>query len=233
MNRTYKIIIIAIVLILGAYGALLFFRASSKTAPTESKNLETVKNIKIIAFGDSLTAGYNLPLQEAYPAQLETKLNELGISAQVVNSGVSGETTKGNLERANFIKSQNPDMVILGIGGNDALRSLLVTETKSNIEKTIQILTAGQNPPKIILLQMQAPLNSGQVYKQEFDKIYTSLAKAYNITLAPFITEEIFFDSSNLLPDGIHLNKKGYGQVVEKYILPAVLDNLTQPIAKG
>lgn len=226
MNRTYKILIFVVILILSGWGALLFFRSSSKTAPTQSTNLETVKNIKIIAFGDSLTAGYNLPLQEAYPAQLETKLTELGISAQVVNSGVSGETTKGNLERANFIKSQNPDIVILGIGGNDALRSLLVTETKSNIEKTIQILTAGENPPKIILLQMQAPLNSGQVYKQEFDKIYTSLAKAYNVTLAPFITEEIFFDSSNLLPDGIHLNKKGYGQVVEKYIIPAILPKL-------
>lgn len=230
MNQIYKILIFIIFCILVMYAAFLFLRSDSKSLPSPTiNNVELPKDIKIIAFGDSLTAGYNLPSQEAYPAQLEVKLTELGFSVKVINSGVSGETTKGNLERAEFIKSQDPNIVILGIGGNDALRSLSVSETKSNIEKTIQILQAGENSPEIILLQMQAPLNSGSLYKQEFDKIYTSLASTYNVTLVPFITEEVFFDPTNMLSDGIHLNKKGYEQVIIKYILPAILDKFKKP----
>ncbi len=210
--------------------ALLFFTFSfrPKTQPTSEMpaQSQTAKNIQIIAFGDSLTAGYDIPTGEGYPAQLEAELSAAGYSVRVINSGVSGETTRGNLERAPFIRSQNADIILLGIGGNDALRSLPVTETKSNIEKTIQILQAGENSPTVILLQMQSPINSGLAYKQAFDAIYESIAKTYNLELVPFITQEIFFDSTNLLSDGIHLNKKGYGEVVRRHILPAVLKSL-------
>ncbi len=227
MNRTYKIFFsFGVILLCVALFFILSHRADPQAvsvAPTQS---QTPKNIKIIAFGDSLTAGYNLPLIESYPAQLESRLTETGFSVQVINSGVSGETTRGNLERAQFIRSQNPDIVLLGIGGNDAIRSLSVTETKNNIEKTIKILQGGEKPPVVFLLQMQSPLNSGFSYKQSFDKIYPSLAKTYNLKLVPFITKEIFFDSTNLL-DGIHLNKKGYGEIVDQYILPAVVRKLS------
>lgn len=223
MKQIYKIII-ALVLVGVTMAVVISLRnndvrkaQTNSSVPTESK-----RDVKIVAFGDSLTAGYNLPSSESYPAQLEARLAGAGYSVQVINSGVSGETTRGNLERAQFIRSQNPDIVILGIGGNDALRSLPVAETKSNIEKTIQTLKGGENAPTVFLLQMQSPLNSGFAYKQAFDAIYPSVAKSYGVTLIPFLTEEVFLDSSNLLSDGIHLNKKGYGLVVDKYILPAV-----------
>jgi len=179
---------------------------------------------EIIAFGDSLTAGFGLPLEESYPAQLEARLKTNGISAKVINAGVSGETTRGNLERAAFVRGQNPDIVLLGIGGNDALRALPIAETYKNISETIEILKSGTNPPVVILLKMQSPLNGGVGYKLEFDKIYEGLSDEHNILLAPFITTEVFLKRENKLPDGIHLNKAGYGQVIDLYLYKTVSD---------
>lgn len=178
--------------------------------------------IQIIAFGDSLTAGYNLPQEEAYPAQLEKVLRDKGYDVSVINSGVSGETTRGNLERAPFIRSQNSDIVILGIGGNDALRFLPVDDTRQNIISTIDILRSGTNPPEVFLLQMQAPLNVGLTYKQEFDSLYQEIARKKDLVLIPFITDEIFLNPENKLSDGIHYNQQGYQKVVEKYLLPQI-----------
>lgn len=187
-------------------------------------------DIKIIAFGDSLTAGYNLSNDESYPAQLENILKSRGYSVTVINAGVSGETSRGNLERADFISEQNPDIVLLGIGGNDALRSLPIKETKNNIINTINILKTNPNPPVIILLQMQAPLNSGLAYKKQFDEIYPEIVDETDVLLVSFITTEIYFDPQNKLPDGIHLNKIGYRKVIDNYLLPdliKVLDKIT------
>ncbi len=228
MKQIYKILFVTAIVGLGlVLWAIFSERQTSQNEPKPAPKTQNAKEIKILAFGDSLTAGYNLPSGESYPSQLEVKLSEAGFSVQVINSGVSGETTRGNLERAEFIRSQNPDIVLLGIGGNDALRSLPVAETKSNMDKTIRILQGKANPPVVLLLQMQSPLNSGFSYKQVFDAIYPNLANTYKLELVPFLTEEIFLDSTNLLPDGIHLNKKGYGQVVEQHILQAVIQKLS------
>jgi acyl-CoA thioesterase-1 len=229
MKLIYKIfIIIAVIIIIVAI--YFFLRGPQQTNNNLQEKVFTQDNteIKIIAFGDSLTAGYNLLSYESYPAQLESRLTEAGFSVKIINSGVSGETTRGNLERANFIRSQNPDIVLLGIGGNDALRSLSVADVKSNIEKTIQILQSGENPPQVFLLQMQAPLNSGFAYKRQFDAVYPTLAKIYEIELVPFLTVEIFLDSSNVLSDGIHLNKQGYRKVVNQHIFPALTKELSR-----
>ncbi len=184
--------------------------------------------IKIIAFGDSLTAGYGLPVEESYPAQLESALQAAGYDVTVINSGVSGETTKGNLERAAFIRSQNPDIVLLGIGGNDALRLLPVTEARKNIAQTIQILKRGKNPPVVLLLKMQAPLNVGLGYKQEFDALYDALGEEQGIVVVPFLTTEIFLSKENKISDGIHLNQVGYRKVVEQYLLPTLTQILKE-----
>ena len=226
MKPIYKILIAILFLALSFGLWFIFSKEETPITPSSTQNTATAKDFKIVAFGDSLTAGYNLPASESYPAELESRLSGLGFSVQVINSGVSGETTRGNLERAPFIRSQNPEIVLLGIGGNDALRSLPVTETKKNMAETIRILQSGTNPPTVLLLQMQSPLNSGFAYKQSFDAIYPSLASTYNTPLVAFLTEEIFLNSSNLLSDGIHLNKKGYAEAVEKHILPAVIENL-------
>lgn len=224
MKKTSSIIIITI--LITAIGAGFFLMRqkgeSSVIKPgadvTVGEGEESSPETLIIAFGDSLTAGYRLPLSESYPAQLEAKLVSEGFSVRVINAGVSGETTQGNRERAEFIRGQNPNIVILGIGGNDALRALPLSETKKNIQATIEALLSGMEPPKIILLKMQAPLNSGIAYKKEFDAIYEDIAEAYDIPLVPFLVLEVFLNSKYMLDDGIHPNKDGYNVLVEKYI---------------
>lgn len=222
-------IYILIILIIAA--GIAVFVATQESAPIPASTLteevgEAVKPFTIIAMGDSLTAGYGLPLSESYPAQLEARLNEAGYAVRVINAGVSGETTRGNLERASFIRNQNPDIVLLGIGGNDALRFLPLSETEVNLRTTIETLMSGDNPPMLILLGMQAPLNAGPAYKQSFDALYTSLADEYEITLIPFITEDVFLDPLLKLEDGIHLNNAGYARVVDTYLIPALTSRI-------
>jgi acyl-CoA thioesterase-1 len=184
--------------------------------------------ITIIAFGDSLTAGYGLSASEAYPAQLEAALVSVGKSVRVINEGVSGETTSENLERAVSVRAQNPDIVLLGIGGNDALRQLPVEDTRRNITQTIDILRGGENPPVVVLLRMQAPITSGLSYKQTFDALYTEIAESKRVILSPFLSTEVYLEGPNRLPDGIHLTAQGYGIIVEEYLLPILIPLLTQ-----
>ena len=224
MNKKILYSVLFLVLLAGS-AWFLFTRDTAPVPKAERVESEVVvtDTLKIIAFGDSLTAGYGVLQSEAYPAQLETALTKAGYLVSVINAGVSGETTRGNLERANFIQSQNPDIVIVGIGGNDALRSLPIEETEKNIRATIDILQSSVVPPQILLLKMQAPLNAGTAYKQQFDSLFETLALEKGLTLVPFITEDIFLDKANKISDGIHYNQLGYQKVVEQHIFPAVL----------
>lgn len=226
MKATTRLTIIG----LGAILLLSYFFWPSQEARVISNLPERVSEsgeaINIIAFGDSLTAGFGLPISETYPAQLELALRAQNYDVKVVNSGVSGETTRGNLERAEFIRKQNPDIVLLGIGGNDALRRLPLEETEKNLEETITILQSGNNPPIVILLSMQAPINLGLGYKQDFDSLYKDLAAKNEILLVPFITTEVFLKSGNRSPDGVHLSAQGYKDVIELYLLPTLTEVL-------
>lgn len=219
-------------IIVGIAGLWWFFlipESTEQTSPNVALGETTSdESIKIIAFGDSFTAGYGVSQAEAYPAQLEVALREKGYAVSVINSGVSGETTRGNLERANFIRSQDPNIVILGIGGNDALRALPLQETEKNIRATVRVLQSGEQPPYVLLLQMQAPLNSGREYKEQFDALYETIAIDNELVLIPFITEEIFLNTENKLPDGIHYNQAGYKLVIDQYLLPNLEEILDQ-----
>ncbi len=223
MKRTINLPTLLIFVVLLLVGGFWLFGGDDAPA-VESREITSASGVKIIAFGDSLTAGYGLPASEGYPALLEADLKERGHTVSVINSGVSGETTRGNLERAQFIRNQNPDIVILGIGGNDALRLLPVEETRSNIQKTITILKSGVNPPVIVLLGMQAPINVGLGYKRTFDALYEELAEENELLLVPFITAEVFLDSANKLNDGIHYNKQGYQKVIDLYLGEPISD---------
>jgi len=224
MNLTIKKLALIIILPLILLGYFFFGRDNNDTviANLPERENTTTMGTKIITYGDSLTAGYGLSASETYPAQLEAKLKAEGYEVEVINAGVSGETTKGNLERVDFVKKQNPDLVILGIGGNDALRLLPVAETRKNIDEALTKLASGANPPVVLLLQMQAPLTAGLGYKQEFDVMYEELATKHEALLVPFLTAELFFDNKNKLGDGIHYNALGYSKVVDKYIYPVV-----------
>lgn len=228
MENIVKLTVI-VVLLAGVGGYFLFSSDNNKKVlGTIPEKKVSMTGVKIVAFGDSLTAGYGLPVNESYPAQLEVALKDKGRTVSVINAGVSGETTRGNLERAPFIRSQNPDIVLLGIGGNDALRALPVEETKKNISDTVDILKSGGNPPVVILLQMQAPLNAGLGYKRTFDALYQDIATSKKVMLLPFLTTEIFLNQENKISDGIHLNKVGYGKVVQQYLLEPVTEVVTK-----
>lgn len=223
--KNFKLILIILIplVLVGFFLARIFFNDSDSNFSNEN-NLE--EEYTIIAFGDSLTAGYGLPLYESYPAQLEDKLKAEGLNVKVINAGVSGETTKGNNERANFVKEQKPDMVILGIGGNDALRALPILEMKNNMKSTIEIIKNAETKPKIILLQIQSPLNAGFKYKSEFDQVYKDLAKEYDLPLVPFLVSSVFLNPDLMLEDRIHPNKEGYKKLVDEYVAPAVLKEI-------
>lgn len=231
MNR--KKITISILFLVILSSSLFFVLGDKKNIQKNTKTdieqtfPEKSSEKLIIAFGDSLTAGYGLPEAESYPRQLEKKLRENGIAVKVINSGVSGETTAGNKERASFISSQNADIVLLGIGGNDALRFLKGEETFKNIDESVRILQSN-GKTKVILLSMQAPLNVGAEYKKDFDSLYQKIAEKHSLLVIPFITPEIFLNQDLKLSDGIHLNKEGYAAVVEAYIYPALYELLKE-----
>ncbi|MBP6888874.1 MAG: arylesterase [Candidatus Pacebacteria bacterium] len=203
-------------------GVLLFLKDSTTANTTTAKKQE--KTITIAAFGDSLTAGYGVDLTESYPYLLERKLQEEDISARVINMGVSGETTSGGLERVSFVLEQNPDIILLGLGANDMLRSLPPSLVKSNLETIIVGLLQGNK--KIILLGMKSVTTNGQTYRQEFDAIYSDLAKKYNLTLVPFFLEGVILRPTLNTNDGIHPNKSGYEKIVSENILPVLLPHL-------
>lgn len=218
------IIIVSVILIL--FLSWYFFLRRNDTKDIVLETNTDGSKYTIVAFGDSLTAGYGLPLSESYPAQLEEKLKVEGLNVKVINAGVSGETSKGNNERATFIKDQNPNMIIWGIGGNDALRALPVSEMKSNMESTIQILQSAESKPKILMLEMQSPLNAGFKYKNEFDAVYKDLSKKYDLPLIPFLVAKVFLDPNLMLQDRIHPNKDGYAKLIEDNILDVVLNEM-------
>lgn len=175
----------------------------------------------IIAFGDSLTAGYGVPLEESYPSLLEKELQKRNKNIVVVNMGISGETTTGGLDRVDFILSQKPSLILLGLGANDMLRSSSPIIAKENIRKMLQRITT--NNIKVILLGMKSVASNGKTYNDEFDVIYTTLAKEFNVPLVPFFLEGVTRNPSLNINDGIHPNKTGYEKIVEENILPVLL----------
>jgi acyl-CoA thioesterase I len=220
--------IISLIFVLALLGAVWWLFGTNDASRVPITTPATTGSIRIVAFGDSLTAGYGVPLADSYPSQLETLLRSEGYDVSVINAGVSGETTAGARERAEFIRSQNPAIVLLGIGGNDALRILPVTEAKENIRATIEALQAGEGAPTVVLLGMQAPLNAGFTYKADFDRMYEDIAQEFSIPLAPFIVRGVTLNPKYTIDDGIHLNRAGYRYIIDEYLAPEI-----RPLLEG
>jgi acyl-CoA thioesterase-1 len=181
------------------------------------------KNVKIInAFGDSLTAGYGLPLENSYPSILEKKLQASGYNYKVINSGLSGDTTAGGLSRIKWVLGSKPEIVILNLGANDSMRGLSVKEAKKNLSLIIEEIQ--KTKARILLCGMRSPRNMGEKYYKEFDAIYPELAKKYKLELVPFFLDKVALKQSLNIEDGIHPNEKGYKIIVEqnlwKHLLP-------------
>jgi acyl-CoA thioesterase-1 len=174
---------------------------------------------RILAFGDSLTAGFGLPPEQAFPARLEARLAALGVTADIINAGVSGDTTAGGLARIDWALGQKPDYVILALGANDALRGLDPKLTYANLDKILDRIAA--SGARTLLLGMLAPSNWGRDYQKTFDAIYPRLAAKHHVMLYPFFLEGVAMQASLNQPDGLHPNARGV-EVLAKRIAPYV-----------
>lgn len=180
--------------------------------------------ITILVLGDSLTAGYGLAEGEAFPAQLERALVAQGHSVRVINAGISGDTSAGGAARLAWSLADDPDLVILALGANDALRGLSPDQTRTNLEAIITRLQERQIG--VLLAGMLAPRNMGEVYYNSFDKIYPELAQEFAISFYPFFLEGVAGKPELNLADGIHPDETGV-QVMVEGILPLVEKELS------
>ena len=208
------------------YGALivaiqgLVACGSNPVAENKAQAQETAKvqqyDRLVVAFGDSLYAGYRLAPNEGLAPQLQAALQADGIHARVHNAGVSGDTTAAGKTRLAFVLDnldRKPDLVVLGLGGNDMLRGIKPAETKANMTAMLDELKRREIP--VVLTGMLAAPNLGQDYGNAFNAIFPQLAKQYDAPLYPFFLEGVVTDSGLMLPDNIHPNAKGVSRVVE------------------
>ena len=175
----------------------------------------------ILAFGNSLTAGFGVPDAQSYPARLQNILIENGYPHKVINAGVSGDTTAGGVRRIKWLMKNNPEIVILELGANDGLRGLSLQEMESNLEKIIFVCK--ENGAKILLTGMKAPPNYGEEYTVEFEKTFFRLADKHKLPLVPFFLEGVAGIREYTRPDGIHPLGSGYEIIVQtiwKYLKP-------------
>jgi acyl-CoA thioesterase-1 len=168
---------------------------------------------RIVALGDSLTAGLGVSPEESYPAQLQRKLDEAGYRYRVINAGVSGDTTAGGLRRVDWVLKSRPDIVILVLGANDGLRGLDLKETRANLEQIIKRLQAAG--VRVVLVGMKLPPNYGADYTERFTALYPELARLYGVTYMPFFLEGVAAKTVLNQADGIHPTAAGYRIIVD------------------
>ena len=192
----------------------------SRETATEQDNVAAIEQpITILALGDSLTEGLGVDPDGNYPAQLEATLKEMGYSnVKVVNSGLSGETSTGLVNRLDWVAQTKPDITILTIGANDAIRGIDVTTVEANIRTAVKRLQ--DNGSEVILGGMQIYDNLGSDYVQSFAAIYPRVAKDMNVTLIPFFLNGVGGDPELNQADAIHPTKDGYTIIVNDNILP-------------
>ncbi len=180
----------------------------------------------LMAFGDSLTAGFGVGSEESYPAKLQDILKKNGYPHKVINAGVSGETTAGGLRRITWLMQQKPQIIILELGANDGLRGLPISAMESNLSDIIT-LCKKQNA-KVLLVGMKVPPNYGKEYSKEFEKTFQKLAKKFKTPLIPFLLEGIAAKRKYNQGDGIHPTSEGYKIVVKtvwNYLEPMLKKN--------
>jgi len=187
--------------------------------PVAAVAAESRAETRILVLGDSLSAGYGLPAAEAFPAQLEQALRQSGQAVRVINAGVSGDTTAGGLARLDWALAERPQLVIVQLGANDALRGLDPEQARANLDA---ILTRLQREgAQVLLAGMRAPRNLGPAYYTKFDRIYGDLARKHRVALDPFFLEGVALRPELNQSDGLHPNAEGVAVVVRR-LLPQV-----------
>lgn len=177
----------------------------------------------IVAFGDSLTAGYGVADDEAFPTQLERALADRGIAVRMVNAGVSGDTTAGGRARLDWMLADQPDMVIVELGANDGLRGIDPATTRDNLDAILTRLGAEGVP--VLLAGMLAPPNLGDEYGDAFNALFGELAEKHGVVFYPFFLDGVAAEPALNQPDGIHPTAEGVAVIVER-ILPHVIEAL-------
>lgn len=170
---------------------------------------------RILVFGNSLTAGYGLSPDKAYPALLQQKIDSLQLPFRIVNAGLSGDTSEGGLNRLEWVLQQPVEVFILELGANDGLRGLPPSTTRNNLESIIERVHKKDSTIPIILAGMKIPPNLGQSYSWEFERNYQTLAKRQGVYLVPFLLEGVAGKPELNLADGIHPNARGHQVLAE------------------
>ncbi|MBN9282718.1 MAG: arylesterase [Hyphomicrobium denitrificans] len=227
MNVRHRLRTAPALVVTFALSILVAVGVASIVAPF-SVSADEAQPITLVAFGDSLTAGYGVKASESFPAQLQMALQAKGYKVTVVNAGVSGDTTADGLRRFDWAMQPKPDGVILELGANDALRGIDPKEPSANLDKMLASLKSLDVP--VLLTGMKAPNNWGDDYVKAFDAIYTGLATKYDVPLYPFFLDGVALDPGFSQPDGLHPTASGIGEVVKR-ILPDV-EALVQRISQ-
>jgi acyl-CoA thioesterase-1 len=171
----------------------------------------------IVFFGDSLTEGYGVQPEEAYPALIQEKIAEAGLPFEVVNAGLSGETTAAGLRRVSWILKRKIDVFVLALGGNDGMRGIPIEETEANLNAMIETVKRTQPQARVILFGIEAPPNMGEAFCSSFRAIFPRVAQAHHLPFLPFYIEGVGGVAEFNQPDGIHPNVRGH-EVVADYV---------------
>ena len=209
-----------------AYGVRRLFVHAALLLTFAAAAPAAAQDVHILAFGDSLTAGYGLPQGQGFVPQLEDSLRRNGIRAHVIDGGVSGDTSRAGRARLAWTLDgldRKPDLAIVALGGNDMLRALPPAETRANMEAIVAELDRRDIP--VLIAGMLAPPNLGPRYGAEFNRIFPELARQYDAGLYPFFLRGVAGDRRLNLPDGLHPNFQGIKRVVSG-ILPSVISAL-------
>lgn len=199
---------------------VVFFACSKKSEKAENLTTEIQtqdaeqKNL-ILFFGNSLSAGYGIDAEDAFPGLVAQRIDSLGLDYRVVNGGLSGETTASGLSRLDWFLEEEPAIFVLELGGNDGLRGIPISETKKNLKGIIQAVRSKYPQTTILLAGMQIPPNMGPEYTREFRDLYPSVAEEENVALIPFLLEGVAGNPDLNLPDGIHPTEEGHLIVFE------------------
>jgi acyl-CoA thioesterase-1 len=181
--------------------------------------------IRLLALGDSLTAGYGLPEADGFTQRLAAALADAGLEVEVINAGVSGDTSAGGRERLAWSLADAPDLVLVELGANDGLRGIDPAATRANLDAILAELASRRLP--VVLAGMYAPPNLGREYGEAFNAIYPELAEAHGAILYPFFLEDVATVAALNQDDGIHPNRAGVDVIVGK-ILPYVVEAIAR-----
>lgn len=206
-----------------AFGAFVLFLLLSWNAPAQAKRL--------VVLGDSIAAGYGVDPDEAYPAVLQKKVEDAKLPFTVVNAGLSGDTTAGGLRRIDWILKQPIDVLLIELGGNDGLRGIPVSETRTNLQGIIDRTKTKYPNAKIIVAGMKMPANMGHDYTAEFEKVFPDVAAKNRAPLVPFLLENVGARPELNQPDRIHPTADGH-QIVAQNIWP-VLEPVLRDVSKS